>query len=298
MINISIITSIYRSEAFLEHFLYHVSNIINLDECELILVHNDPTPAELAILARCTGTWLNLVHLPVEREGLYASWNRAIRAASGKYLAVWNVDDIRTPESLVLQKRALDKSFAMMCYGDFYGTRIYGTYADKRYEYKRYEDCRQEAFRRHLIGCFPMWRKTLHETAGYFDEQFRLVGDYEFQLRVVSRFSLVKADRFLGYYLEYAGHKLSSNRRLQQRERAVVDMRYHGYHRVLLHTLPFITKYHINSVLDAGSWKKVSGLVPGLNTTRLADIGSLLRMPFAYCWWFVKRGLQAMRQPG
>lgn len=293
-INISVITSLYRSELFLEQYLAYFSSLVNIRETELILVHNDPTPEELGILDRCVTDSMNVIHLKVNREGLYTSWNRGIMEANGKYIAIWNVDDIRTPESLLIQKEALENSHAVLCYGDFYGTRKYGTYQEKLYEYGEYEDCKKEALKRHIIGCFPMWRKDLHDKTGYFDEQFKLVGDYEFQLRIASGYPLTKANGILGYYLEYAGHKLSSNRRLQHKERTVVEIRYRMYNKILMHFLPFLLKYKVNHIFNFGIWLKVSELVPKLNNIRPKEILSLLQMPFSYFNWFVKRSLHAL----
>ena len=294
-INISVITSLYKCAPFLESFLMHYANLVNLEECELILVHNDPSEEELAIIARCASEKMNIVHLRVRREGLYVSWNRAVEIARGKYLAVWNVDDIRSPESLAAQKLALDSSEAVMCYGDFFGTRAYGLHRDKLYTYASYKHCYKEALRRHIIGCFPMWRKDLHEKVGYFDEQFRLVSDYEFQLRVASSYPLVKATPILGYYLEHAGHKLSSNRRLQTKERTAVELRYRMYRQLLLHVLPFIAPYRVGQVRNYGLWIDVRRLVPGLRSVKRKEIGSLLQMPFTYAWWFVQRSFQALQ---
>jgi glycosyltransferase involved in cell wall biosynthesis len=293
-INISVITSLYRSESFLEQYLTYFSSLVNIRETELVLVHNDATPEELEILERCITGSMHVTHLKVDREGLYASWNRGIVEAKGKYIAIWNVDDIRTPESLLVQKEALENSGAVMCYGDFYGTRKYGTYPEKLYEYGAWEDCQKEALKRHIIGCFPMWRKELHNKTGYFDEQFKLVGDYEFQLRVASGYPLVKANGVLGYYLEYAGHKLSSNRRLQHKERTVVEIRYRMYNKILMHFLPFLLKYKVNHILNFGIWLNVSEIVPKLNSIRPKEILSLLQMPFSYLYWFVKRSLHAL----
>lgn len=294
-INISVITSLYKCGSFLESFLMHYANLINLDECELILVHNDPSDEELDIIKRCANEKMNIVHLRVRREGLYVSWNRAVEIARGKYLAVWNVDDIRSPESLAAQKLALDTGEAVMCYGDFFGTRQYGVHRDKLYTYEPYKRGYKEALRRHIIGCFPMWRKDLHEKVGYFDEQFRLVSDYEFQLRVASRYPLVKATPILGYYLEHAGHKLSSNRRLQTKERTAVELRYRMYRQLLLHVLPFIGRYRIRQVRSYGMWIDVKLLVPRLRGVKGQEISSLLQMPFVYAWWFIQRSFHVLQ---
>jgi glycosyltransferase involved in cell wall biosynthesis len=293
-IHISVITSLYRCASFLEEFLLHYGRIENIHECELLLIHNDPTDEELDIINRYTQPKIRLVHILVEREGLYASWNRAVRAASGEYLAIWNVDDIRTTGSLIAQKAALEQSNAAICYGDFYGTRTYGPYIDKLYHYPVYNYCKKEAFKRHIIGCFPMWRKTIHEQVGFFDEQFKLVSDYEFQLRVIRVLPMVKAEPVLGYYLEYSDHKLSSNRSVQQRERTAVELRYRMYDKILLHFLPFISKYRINHMMSFGKWIAIRSILPGQRGIRPKEILSLLRMPFFYGRWFVKRSFHAL----
>ena len=293
-IRISVITSLYKCASFLQEFLLHYARIENIHECELLLIHNDPTDEELEIINKCKQPSMRLVHIMVKREGLYASWNRAVKVASGEYLAIWNVDDIRTPGSLIAQKAALEQSNAAICYGDFYGTRTYGPYPEKLYRYPEYDYCKKEAFKRHIIGCFPMWRKTIHEQIGFFDEQFKLVADYEFQLRVIRRLPLVKSASVLGYYLEDAGHKLSSNRRVQYRERTAVELRYHMYDKILLHFLPFISKYRVNHIMSFGKWVAIRSILPGQQGIRPKDLLSLLGVPFFYGRWFVKRSYQAL----
>jgi len=294
-INISVITSLYRCAGFLENFLMHYSKIENIQECELVLIHNDPTEEELRILEKGTQKSMLITHIKVMREGLYTSWNRGIAVAKGKYLAIWNVDDIRTPASLLTQKLALDNSSAVMCYGDFYGTRKYGTYDETLYSYGEYETFKKEAFKRHIIGCFPMWRKEIHKMAGYFDEQFRLVSDYEFQLRLVRTSPFVKARLPLGYYLEHASHKLSSNRKMQTSEGTAVELRYRMYSTILLHFIPSVFKYRINYINNFGQWHSLSSVAAGHTTIRPGAVISLLKMPFYYINWFVRRSIHAVR---
>ena len=293
-IKISVITSLYKCAPFLESFLLHYSKIDNLQECELVIIHNDPTEEEIRILEKGIQAPMRVHHIKVGREGLYASWNRGIKLAKGKYIAVWNVDDIRTPGSLSAQKLALDNSDGAICYGDFYGTGRYGTYNEKLYSYGEFKVFEKEAFSRHIIGCFPMWRKEIHEQVGYFDEQFRLVSDYEFQLRVVRTYPLVKAQGLLGYYLEHAGHKLSSNRNIQTRERTVVQLRYRMYTQILLHFLPSVFKYRINYVNNFEMWLPLTSVVSEHKRIKQREIISLIKMPVFYINWFIKRSFHAI----
>lgn len=294
MIRISIITSLYRCEAFLESFIQHYFNIVNKDECELIFVHNDPTEQELRIINKFDWSGAHLTHIQIGREGLYSSWNRAIKIARGEYLAVWNVDDIRTPNSLLAQKNALDNSDAVLCYGDFYGTCEYGTFKHRLLQYDEFDKIKKAKLRRHIIGCFPMWRKSVHEKVGYFDEQFRLVSDFEFQLRLLPNYKFVKADQVLGYYLEFVGHKLSSNGFLQNKERTVVEIRYKIYEKILMHTLPFLSKYRPYYFLNFGVWQKVSDVVPHVNKFNEKDIFHFIQMPFSFLLTFLSRSISKL----
>ncbi len=293
-INISIITSLYKCEKFLEPFLIHFFKIVNIDECELILVHNDPTDEEIEIINRFNWQGINKVHLQIEREGIYSSWNRAIKIARGKYMAVWNVDDIRLPHSLLSQKQALEDSHAVMCYGDFYGTNTYGLSKDRFYQYDAFDCIKKSKLRRHILGCFPMWRKDVHEEVGYFDEQFRLISDFEFQLRLLPDYKFVKADAILGHYLEFVNHKLSSNHFLQDKERTVVEIRYRIYDKILMHTLPFIGRYKPYKFLNFGRWYNVSDVVPALHVVKARDVWSFVQMPFAFFFTFSRRSVSKL----
>jgi glycosyltransferase involved in cell wall biosynthesis len=288
-INISVITSLYRCEDFLVQYLQHASKIINLSECEFILVHNDPTEEEYRILESFKNQSINIVHLTVKREGLYSSWNRGIRTARGKYIAIWNVDDIRSPDSLLSQKIALENSDAVMCYGDFYGTNRYGEYKQKLYEMKEFDHFRKESRTIHIVGCFPMWNKNIHDKVEYLDEQFKIVSDYEFQLRVALNYRLVKADSILGYYLENADHKLSRNEYLHNKERTVVEIRYRLYDRVQLHFVPFIAGFRIKHFLNFGKWVPVAEVVPSLNKFEIKKAFLFSFAPFSYLFSMIKR---------
>jgi glycosyltransferase involved in cell wall biosynthesis len=295
MCSITVITSLYNSDPFLEGYFKAVSEIQNTHEIEILLVHNAPSAKELAIIEKYLPRFPFITHLQVaEREGLYSSWNRGITHSKGKYIAIWNVDDIRTPDSLELQKNALDSSRAAMCYGDFYGTDNYGSFKEKLYEYKHYRVFKKTALRRHIIGCFPMWRKDIHQSIGYFDEQFRIVGDFEFQIRTALNYDLVKADSILGFYLENKNHKLTSNIKLLDKERTVVELRYRIYDKILLHIIPFISSYKIHHILCFGTWASLDSILSPSHLVDFKSIGMLIAAPFRYSLWVMRKTLKLL----
>jgi glycosyltransferase involved in cell wall biosynthesis len=291
MVNITVITSIFNSHVFLEGYFKAVGEIENAHEIEVLLIHNCPNENELAIINKYLPYFPFVRHIIVtEREGLYSSWNRAVNMAAGKYLAVWNVDDIRLPGSLIAQRTALDNNNgAAICYGDFFGTDNYGCFNERLYQYNEYNTLKKDALRRHVIGCFPMWRKEIHAHTGFFDEQFRLVGDFEFQVRVALQYELIKAPSILGYYLENQNHKLSSNRKLQDRERTVVELRYRMYDKILLHVLPFISGFRVKQVLYSGRWIHLKKIMLSSNQPGVKSFFSLVAAPFTYGYWAIKK---------
>jgi glycosyltransferase involved in cell wall biosynthesis len=272
-IKISVITSLYRSERFLAHYLRHVGNIRNPSECEFILVHNDPTEEELKILSAFDHREIRLVHLAVPRESLYSSWNRGIKAARGELITIWNVDDIRFPDSLLLQASALDLNpDAAISYGDIYGTAVYEHYGDRLYRFPEYSSNPKEFWRSHLVNCFQMWRKSIHESVGYYDEQFRCTGDFDFQIRTAMRYPFAKATAPLGVYLENQPHKISSSP-LQALENNIVYLRYGIFEKLQFPLLArSIAAYHKDEFLYEGKWIRNNEQTPFSHLYRLRGI--------------------------
>ena len=79
-----------------------------------------------------------------------------------------------------------------------------------------------------------MWRKSIHEQIGYFDEQFKLIADLDFQIRVATKYSMVKISQQLGYYLEGTAANLSSNFSIQDKEHTVLHLRYGNFNLIFL----------------------------------------------------------------
>ena len=262
---ISVITSLYKCKKYLPNFLNYLSNINNLSECEFIFVHNLPSEDELIIINKFISEHPNIriKHIKLDfLETLYASWNRGILNSSGKYIAIWNVDDIRTPNSLKTQEVALDSdSEAMVCYGDFYEMKTYGKLEGKMNTYPEYKKLKKKLLRRHYIGCFPMWKREIHKTIGYFDEQFKLVGDFEFQIRMARKYKFVKSKEILGYYQVGNPNQLSKNIKLQYTERSIVDFRCGQFDKMniffFLRALKFYKVFTINNFNTNFSVKKV-----------------------------------------
>ena len=285
-VKISVLTSLYRCGQFLEDYFIHLSKINGTDKIEVLLLHNDPQDNEIEIINRWLPEMPFARHIIIpERETLYRTWNRGIQLSKGEYVTVWNVDDIRFPDSIIQQMEVLDNNpEAAISYGDIWVSGQYGVYGtrrthspvDNRFTHKKF-------FQECYTACFQMWRKSIHQTVGYYDEQFKCIADLDFQIRAALHFSFVKTAEPLGIYLEDQPYKLSSNG-LQPFERNIICLRYADYRRLILFLLPESKKkYQVNRMLVFDNWS---------DFTEEAPFGWLYRIAsFAYAsvnsiyWW-------------
>ncbi|EIY49984.1 hypothetical protein HMPREF1068_02543 [Bacteroides nordii CL02T12C05] len=231
MEKITVLTSLYNCELFLESYFQELSQLEHKEQLKVLLLHNAPTPQELAIIEKQLPKYSFIQHIIIpNRESLYATWNRGVKLATSDYIAIWNVDDIRTPDSLYRQSVLLDNNPEVaMTYGDCIETEKYGDSIGRLCAEPEFSYQNSAFYRNHHIGCFPMWRRSIHKSIGYFDEQFRLVADLDFQIRVVRQFPIKKCEGNMGFFLNEGSTKLSSNRFCQKLEYTMLMMRYGGY---------------------------------------------------------------------
>jgi hypothetical protein len=71
-----------------------------------------------------------------------------------------------------------------------------------------------------------MWRKKLHDEIGYFSEEFRSAGDYEFWCRIGCRYPMMHLKQFLGVYYENPRGFANSDIELSARESAQIKLKY------------------------------------------------------------------------
>lgn len=243
---VSIITSLFAADRYVEAFLKNITAQTVFDRCELLLFdvpssHEDPRRVEETV-REYAERHPNIVYRRIEEDpGLYELWNTEIRMSRGKYIAMACIDDSKSPDSLEQQLLALEAhpEVDVACcavlgtktpYETWESNTAYRTFcgsfnwqnqnlsssgSEERFGmadlfYK--DESGQWLDSDNLPHCMPMWRKSLHDKHGYFDEkQFGPLADWEFWLRCASRgagFILLR--KTLGLYLE---NPQSHNRR-------------------------------------------------------------------------------------
>jgi len=188
---ISIITSLYNSEKYLlryQRYLIRVLEYLKRKNIrnEIIIIANESNEREKEILDNFFKTGFDIKITYVKRETLYASWNRGIKKSSGKAITFWNVDDIRFGRALINGYKKISTG-ADVVYFPFVSIwrhryypfvpiyRIRLVYPPK-FSIKRNEDGM-------IGGPFFMINSDAITKAGYFDEQLKVVGDYDWFIK-------------------------------------------------------------------------------------------------------------------
>ena len=102
MTKVSTITPCYNMSKYMRGFLTNLSQQTHKD-LEVVIDHNDPSEPEIKLIEAHNKIYNNVFHIQVDGvDPIGISMNRCIENANGDYLCIWNVDDLRTPDSLSL----------------------------------------------------------------------------------------------------------------------------------------------------------------------------------------------------
>jgi hypothetical protein len=262
-----VLTSAYRSEAYLPHFFEQIQAQSIFAQLELVLVLNEASFQERKLAQDFADKLAGRVQLievsPVETLG--ASWNRAWRAARAPLLALWNVDDRRLSDSLERQVAALEAHPDWVtCYGDYLAVDEYGQESGKRRHTPHYAP---SAFRRAFPqgGAFWVYRKTLAEQLGYFDEQFRVGPDLDLSIRIAAGgYQMGRVDGVLGYFTDaQEGLSTRDGAARSAVERTAVQLRYGIFDKVRSELVEGGQGFHLDQVLSFGEWHPIETYLPG-----------------------------------
>ncbi len=205
---VTAIVSTYNSERFMRGCLEDLERQTIADQLEIIVVDSNSPQNERAIVEEFQKRHSNIVYFRTkERETLYGAWNRAIKAARGKYLTSANTDDRHRRDALEILARTLDtQPDITLAYADCLITEIENESFETTKATKNFKWLDFNAADLLLKGCFigpqPMWRREAHTEHGYFDSKFVAAGDYEFWLRLAQNRKFLHVKETLGLYLD------------------------------------------------------------------------------------------------
>ena len=109
---VTAIVSTYASERFIRGAMEDLVAQTIFPRTEVLVIDSASPEGEGEIVGEYARRYPENVfyHRTPRREPLYASWNRAIRMAKGKYLTSANADDRHSPDAFELLSGALEPS--------------------------------------------------------------------------------------------------------------------------------------------------------------------------------------------
>ena len=246
MTKVSTITPCYNMSKYMKGFLDNLSTQTHKD-LEIVLDHNEPTDEEIMLVEDYNKKHDNIFHIQVEGvDPIGISMNRCIEFASGDYLCIWNVDDLRTPDSIEVMAKALDENPDVdFVYGNYVIVPNFGGTEGQYVDETGRED---ELTTGMILGPYFMFRKSILEKSGVFDEQLVQGADYDLALRLAFNGKGLHLPINLGYYLnEGLGQSTKPNSK-QPIERTVIELRYNI--RVLEpHLVPETREYDVMNII-------------------------------------------------
>ena len=246
MTKVSTITPCYNMSKYMKGFLDNLSTQTHKD-LEIVLDHNDPSDEEVKLVEEYNEQYDNILHIKVEGvDPIGTSMNRCIEYATGDYLCIWNVDDLRTPDSIEIMAKVLDDNPDIdLVYGNYV---IVSKFGETNGQFVDVEPHIPELKEGMILGPFFMFRKSLIEKSGLFDEQLIQGPDYDLALRLVRNGKAHFIPDNLGYYLnEGLGMSTKPNSK-QPIERTVIELRYNV--RVLEPQLvPHTREYDVENII-------------------------------------------------
>lgn len=186
---VSIICSLYRGQSYIDRYLRNMVEQERFEECELIVIDAASPDGEHETIRQFAREFRNIrYHRCQDRIGIYEAWNLAVGMSSGEFLTNANLDDSRHSASIRLLCDTLDSHDDLdVVYSDcLYSLVPYLPWPVA--EAMNFRSNLPEITTRNLLEfnsphCAPMWRRSLHDRFGLFDETFRSAGDWEFWLR-------------------------------------------------------------------------------------------------------------------
>jgi len=220
--NVSAIVSAYYAKDFIKARL---DNLMSLYPRPEVIVVAQRGSVEAEIAKTYEVTWILTPDIPT----IYAAWNMAIKAANCEYITNANCDDIVYPGSYSEMAQSLnDDPTIGLVYGDEDQTD--GIRPQRRGRVSINPGYTFDVIKKMcFVGPMPMWRKSLHEKYGYFNESFKVCGDYEFWLRIASHGEqFYHIDKPVGLYLNRLDSAEHRQPEIAQSEKLHIQSVYKG----------------------------------------------------------------------
>jgi len=224
MAKLTVLTSSYNAKDYLKSY-FKSAGAQTFTDFEIAFESIQPTPKEHIIIEKAKKKYkfINLkthqVKIPLPQ-----AWNSAIDRTKSELICIWNVDDLRTVHSLENMVQVFEKQKEIdFVYGNF---TVVNKFKKTKGNYVNLSGKENGLRKSMLLGPFFMFRRSILDQIGYFDEQLLSGADYDFAMRLGRRCEGKHIDINLGYFLNKRSGLSTNENSLQEIERTVVEIRY------------------------------------------------------------------------
>lgn len=265
---ISVISTAFKSEQFLEAFLENCLQQSSFAFTEFILHLNRATREEKDIVKKFRGQFSKKLKVSWSEQFLtiYEAWNLCLKSVTGRHIAIWNVDDQRTEYSLELQHNLLNSKIYKSACGPY---RVVSKFGSKDGQLVDHASSQQRDYMRGMRhGPFFMFNREDLKTLIGFDEQFKIASDFDFCIRLASLGAVGHTEGELGYYLN-AGTGASTRKNSSlPAERESIYLRYGIYDKLELSLLSQTSQFDLSRIRVLGNEVHLKSVVLDLENVR------------------------------
>lgn len=227
----SLFCSFYKGEKFIESYLQNVLEQSVFFDLEFVFLDCDSPENEQAIIEPYVKKYENIKYYKLDKDpGLYAGWNEAIKRCSAQIVGNWNIDDRKNRDGLefMLKRFESDDDLDIL-----YGFTYISKTANEKYEDNSFENLYpclphslENLFKNNSPHCMPLWRKNLHDSLGFFDENYKTASDGDFWLRCAIGGAIMEmVNHPVGLYFENPKGRSTNPETLQEMIDEVNTMR-------------------------------------------------------------------------
>lgn len=227
----SLFCSFFKGKNFIEGYIDDIFLQSIFSEVEFIFLDCASPENEKDTILKYTNRFENIKYYSLDKDpGLYAAWNIAVNLCSAPIIGNWNIDDRKNRDGLEIMLKQFDKDPELdLVYGHTYISREANEeYINNSFEemYPCFPHSIENLFKNNSPHCMPLWRKSLHDRFGYFNEEYKTASDGDFWLRCAINGAKMKlVNHPVGLYYENPNGRSTNPETLREMVLEVKHMR-------------------------------------------------------------------------
>lgn len=239
--DVSAIVSAYYADEFLQGRLEDLDMQVGVKVQAIVVCQEDSAEDRIASAFEPMNMRMDVIRT-VDVPTVYGAWNLGIESADAPFITNANSDDRLNPNAFRIMSDILRGrpdidlvygwcyiSWGVKGFFEFVGENpqdalVPGRVPEKPGYFTWPPHDRSLLVRGCYIGPQPMWRATLHQRFGTFQDLFQSAGDWDFWLRVAGESNFLLIPAFLGVYTARPGGlELSDHDRAVREDWACLD---------------------------------------------------------------------------